>query len=1141
MKFRAVVLWLAACLVLCGQSTQSIQGLVTDNSGAVVPGAKITITNTATGVSRTVETNNTGNYSIPLVEVGDYEIRCEMQGFKTETVRGVRVETAAQVRQDFTLQVGNVTETVEVSAAAVLLTTENATVGGVIENKRITELPLNGRNVASLAVLVPGVQFGTRTGNANGLGGFPIPGQSFSVIANGQRETFQVVSLDGVDAKDPRIHITNFVPSVEALEEFKIQTSAYSAEYGFEGGAVVSMTMKSGTNNLHGTLFEFLRNDKLDARNYFLAPTAAKDRLRRNQFGVVVSGPLVRNKTFWAFDWEARRENSQSIVNQFFPPDSFRGGDFSVLARGTINPATGRLYRPPILIYDPTTGTPFTNNIIPQSRLHPGAQNVINKFLPRADFVQTDPLDFTVQKGVDAPIRANQYFGRVDHYFSDKDRIFGRIAVDWSEFDNLYINPNFPVLTPSHVVNLAHQWVHTFNQNTINEARFGFNISNDTLVSLHNQGDFDVDSLGIGEFRVPNDGNRKLTPREQGVPLMGFTIGERINGNGYDRMNTYQFGDHLSLIQGKHNVKVGGEVYRISMERAGANLAQGQFIFSGLETGYDFASFLMGLPNATLTPEGEPKTFPRATRIGGYINDDWKVSAKLTINAGLRYDYIGVPKDAQGLWRTIDFVGEGSDVGRGGGFRTSDGRVIPTVFPATVDEKGAVKLWTQRKGFFMPRVGIAYRPTPKWVVRMGAGWFDNIQHLNNWTILNLMPPKSGSLRFDSVTDNGQLAPVTAVDGNTYSIRTRVYRPGQPVITLNDPFLTKSGGTATVRPTNVLHAKPDTKDGDVWKWSFDLQRELPMNTALTIGYVGSKGTHTGNSIGNWNDAAPSSDTNVQARRPFQSIYDPALPQLGVQTLGTIRYLDTYGNSFYHSLQVRADKRFGRGVAFGVSYTYGKAHGDGEAGGNEGASYQDPRNNRRASRGRFSFDQTHSIVGHYVWEMPGGNLPGLWKHLLGNWQSNGIVTLRSGFPFTVTEGGSDLNTGSTPRPDRIADGRLDNPTRQLWFDPQAFRRATCNIPSRPDLCHYGNAGVNILTSPWQHNLDWAMFKNFPIRERFRLQFRSEFFNAFNTPYFGTPIGIGFSTNDSIVPDAARMGEIRSLRTPMRIIQFGLKLFF
>src|SRR5712692_335925 len=640
--YRASAVWALFPVWLAAQSTtQSIEGLVTDTSAAVISNAKVTITNTATGVTSSVVSNSTGNYTFPLVPVGNYDVKAEMSGFKAQEVRGLRVETAAQVRQDFQLQVGAISETVEVAASAVTLNTESANVGGVIENKRIIELPLNGRNVVSLAVLVPGVQFGERTGRGDGLSGFPIPGQGFSVSANGQREIHQFVSLDGVDAKDPRIHITNFVPSVEALEEFKIQTNAYSAEYGFAGGAVTTMTMKSGTNSLHGTLFEFLRNDKLDAEDYFLnfqlAPGAArapKNKLRRNQFGAVVSGPLIKNKTFWAFNWESRRERVESVATAFFPPDSFRNGDFSVLAQGTINPANGKLFRPPILIYDPVTGTPFPNNIVPQSRINQGSVNVIKQFLPPAQFVQADPLDFTVRKGVLQPINANQYFGRVDHYISEKDRIFGRIAIDWSRTDNNSINPYFPVFTPSHVGNLASQWVHTFNQNTINELRFGFNLSNDTLLSLHNQGNFDVDLLGIGQFRVVNDGNRKLTPREQGVPILGFTIGERVNGNGLDRMLTYPGGDHPSLIRGSHNLKMGGEIYKISMQRAGANLGQGQINFSGNETGYNFASFLMGLPNAAITPEGEPATFPNANRFGAYINDDWKATAKLKSTPG---------------------------------------------------------------------------------------------------------------------------------------------------------------------------------------------------------------------------------------------------------------------------------------------------------------------------------------------------------------------------------------------------------------------------------------------------------------------------------------------------------------------------
>ena len=334
---------------LGGQAiTQTIQGLVSDATGAVIPGASVTLTNRDTGVTSTIQTNETGNYSYPQVPVGNYDLSCQLEGFKTDNVTNQRVETGAQVRIDFSLEIGDVTETVEVSAAAITLNTENAVVGGVVENKRVTELPLNGRNIVQLAVMVPGVQYGQRTGMNDGQGGFPIPGAGYSVSANGQREIHQVVSLDGVDAKDPRIHITNFVPSIEAIEEFKIQTNAYSAEVGFGGGAVTSITMKSGTNELHGTLFEFLRNEALDAEHYFLNFELAagearrpKQQLRRNQYGAVLSGPIVKNKTFWAFNWEGRRERTSSIQTAWFPDSTFKSGDYSRFAMPTPRSAGG--------------------------------------------------------------------------------------------------------------------------------------------------------------------------------------------------------------------------------------------------------------------------------------------------------------------------------------------------------------------------------------------------------------------------------------------------------------------------------------------------------------------------------------------------------------------------------------------------------------------------------------------------------------------------------------------------------------------------------------------------------------------------------------------------------------------------------
>jgi hypothetical protein len=408
-----------------------------------------------------------------------------------------------------------------------------------------------------------------------------------------------------------------------------------------------------------------------------------------------------------------------------------------------------------------------------------------------------------------------------------------------------------------------------------------------------------------------------------------------------------------------------------------------------------------------------------------------------------------------------------------------------------------------------------------------------------------MPPLSGSQQFNSVTDPAQQVPVTA-NNQTFNITTRRFRPGSPILTLDDPF----AGSAGVAPVALLSVQPDHKTTSVVQWSFDIQRQLPFDMALTVGYVGNKSTHTVNSISNFNSGDPSPDTNFQRHRPYQKFYDPAVPEKGIQDLGSIRYFDSFGNGSYNGLQVTLEKRYSSGLSHGVAYAFSKTLGDGQDGGNEEAEYQNPRD-RRGSRGPYRFDQKHNLVAHFVYELPfARSMRGAPGVFLNGWQVNGIVSFRSGFPYTVGAGsspltttGGDLNTGGgNLRPDRIADGRLfDAATRQLWYDPSAFRRVSCNIPGRLDLCHYGSAGRGIITTPGQRSLDFSIFKNFPIRESWRLQFRTELFNATNTPYFGNPNGLSSVAINSIVPDGSRIGEITNLRQPMRIIQFGLKLSF
>ncbi len=424
---------------------------------------------------------------------------------------------------------------------------------------------------------------------------------------------------------------------------------------------------------------------------------------------------------------------------------------------------------------------------------------------------------------------------------------------------------------------------------------------------------------------------------------------------------------------------------------------------------------------------------------------------------------------------------------------------------------------------------------------MGAGWYDNINHTNTFTIFNLMPPKAGSQTFQTSLVTARTIPVQGADGNTYNIGTRRYAPGSNILTLDDPFLFRTGGKQTIRPVNVLWLPPDYKDGDVWKWSLDIQRELPGRIALTVGYAGSKGSHVGNSVANYNDPRVPSGTFRQENRPWREFHDFVNPELGIQGVGRIRYIDSYGESFYHGLQVKVDKRYSRGLTFGLAYTLSKAHGDGENGGQEGASFQDAFD-RRGSRGPFRFDQRHNFVGHFVWELPGRNLQGPLKHVIGGWQANGIISLRSGFPCTVGQSGADLGMAdASVRPNVVGEWRLDKPTRARWYNPQAFQRVTCRVPGREDLCHWGNLGYNALRGPNQYQWDFSMYKNFQMTEKVRLQFRWEAFNAFNTPYFGQPGGISFSSLSQLTPDGSRDAEIRSLWTPMRIMQFGLKLYF
>jgi Carboxypeptidase regulatory-like domain/TonB dependent receptor len=1135
--------------LLAQTTSTTILGTITDSSGAVVPGAKVTALQVLTGLKREEATSNTGDYSFPLLNVGEYEVTVQLAGFKTEVRKNIVLQINQKARIDFTLQVGGQEERIDVSAEAALLRTDDATLGQVVDHRRVVELPLNGRNLGGLAVLQPGVQFGARMG-FDGLtgdgGGVPVPGHVIAISANGQRDTNQHATLDGVVATEARVNTLPYTPSIEAVEEFKVQAGTYSAEYGTNSGAQLTIVLKSGTNDYHGTAFEFLRNDVLDAEDYFVnyftapgEPRNPKNQLRQNQYGGVISGPFTipklyngKDRTFFMVDYEGRkRREPGGIGTSNVPPAAFRSGDLSALLNrhdDSGNPLS------PVQIVDPLTGLPFPNNLIPDSRISAGAKNLM-QFWPAPQRINPDPLSGINYVGPsNIKTDDHQVYVRIDHQISAKDKVFGHYAFDDITYANLPgDNPNFSYYVAGRNQNVAGQWVHIFSPQRINEFRYGFDRSVDNTGNPRTNTDFDLDELGLTGFRVVSDNNRKFTPREAGVPDITFVnfsnsagaaaLGDRDGGNGYDYNNQHQISDNLTFSRGAHSFKTGIDFRRVALHRAAANVPRGGISFDGDIAGNDFAAYLLGYPSFTQTPEGFPRTVPRQNRYGAYFLDDWKANRKLTLNLGLRYEYNSVATDIEGLWRSLSF----RDKENG----------LPVLLPEIYTP---YHFYSPEKKLFMPRVGLAYRLTDNWVVRSGYGIYHNVHQLNNYTILNLNPPLSGSSEFSQTTTDGRLDPTL------------------PPLTFEAPF----GAVDETRATNANALNPDNFEPRVHQWSLDVQRQLPFQTVLTVGYVGSRGTHIDNTVelNNPDPGLSSLPTTAQQRRPYQLIVDgPGGPQ---RTITRIRFLDAGANSWYHGLQVNAEKRFSHGLMLNVAYTFSKAMGEGY-GRNEGAGalanrYQDPRN-RQADRARYGFDVKHNAVISWLYEVPTPSAfrtgPGKW--VLGGWQVNGIWTLRTGFPFVVDQNNT-LNTFNSPtRPDRVRSGKVDNPTITQWFDTEAFRVVTCRVDYLADRCHYGSSGNAILDGPAFKGLDFSLFKNFTIREGMRLQFRAELFNVFNSPNFGTPnatLDAGSAFLPSIDPNTGQIGPdpvqggfvggpgaITTLVSPMRIIQFGLKFIF
>ncbi len=1024
----------------------SILGQVTDASGAAVPGASITVTNAGTKERRTATAGERGVFDVPALNIGEYEISVERQGFKREVLRGIVLAVGQRARVDVKLEVGAVTQEVTVEGAAPLLSTDDATLGQLIDQRKIRELPIPGkRNMYMLALLGAGMSRGPASSvTTSGFG----PG--FGIAAMGQKVHNNWFLLDGAPIRTTIHASMRLRPSVEALQEFRVESGFYSAEFGTQSGAQIVSSIRPGTNDFHGTLFHFLRNEKLDARNFFENPLVKKQPLRRNNYGAVVSGRVLRDKLFFTANYEAfvERRNSQGFG--VFPSQRMFRGDLTEPYFRAGRSPNGALTP----IRDTAANLPFPGNQIPASRIAPQAQRLFQFWVP-GNF---GPAEFDGSNNYSGDARATaddrQMFLRMDYNLGDKNRVFGRYGIqDVNEFGGI-VNPHpfFGQDRPKRQQNLALQYTRLISPTALNELKVSYN--RDLFQTL--------DRVSGSDFNIARDlliPGQTSDPFTTGVPSVSITgvsgIGNTVPNTIWDESR--RIADTYSLVKGRHSIKIGTEFFHLLLRRETYQFVTGQFGFTGIHAGQGLATaaretlawadFLLDNPFQVRTAHSEVQGFKpgQFTRLFGwrwhnFVADDFKVTRKLTLNLGLRYEYNSVLRDVRGGTRNFSFA-------------TQD------LFPAP---GVSAPLYNRDPDNFAPRFGFAFRPFSgnKTVVRGSYGVFYNVNMLNNLTESSKNIPFSAGIN-------------------------EINNPGIVRIRMSSATVSNVAATSA---REVLAVPDNYGVGDVQQWTLNVQRVLPGAMVLEVGYVGSKSSHfdrprTFNAI------------NVlkgERVKPF--------PQWG-----NIELITTDASGNYHGLLTKVEKRMSKGLTFLGTYTWSKTMFDAWAG-NAGQRHNSPFD-LFLEKGLAETDQRHRVTGSWLYELPFfRSRNDLLGRALGGWQTNGVLTLETGMPVHPVQSVQPLAdecSRCNRRPNRLADGNLPDSQRTLrrWFDTSAFALA---------VGQYGTSGRNVLTAPGLASLDFSLFKNFRIREKKTLQLRWEMYNATNTPAFNPPgLGIGTGT--------------------------------
>lgn len=1100
-------------------STGTITGYVRDSTDAAIVGAKVSIVQVETSERRETITNDGGEFNAPYLRRGVYSVTVATPGFKSQTLTGIQLAVDQTVRLPVTLQPGVVEQSIEVTGAAPLVDSATSSLGQVIDNKKIVDLPLNGRNPFALGL----------------LSGFSAPvkgvASNLPFVAGGGRWQNNDVLLDGIDnntmATTGGIGVSgiNYIPSVDAVAEFKVKTNNYSAEFGRSAGTIISATTKSGTNQLHGALWEFIRNEKFDANNFFSnASRTSRQPFKQNQFGFTLGGPVVipkwydgHNKTFFFADYEGlRRATRASSSLRDIPPTAFRNGDFSSFGPRIYDPRTRTVGANGLV-----TATQFPNNQIPASLLNPGAVATL-ALLPQPNTGAPGAQAANYLFIAGQPFDSDQYDVRVDHQFSEKNTMFGR----YSRSLQTNVNPgNFTGFIGGGTNNINNSIstivddTHVFSPNVVNEARAGYTRHNGSFeVAGISEGlDFATgNGIAVYPFPVLMFPNIVFSPSGLASGNQSFTsLGS--GGPNLNIENTFQVSDNLTWNRGSHSLKMGADLRR---RRFDVLFGGGQTIFGSIfssssndpGSGSPLADFLLGYP-AQLTGTQLPDWARlRDVYTGAYFQDDWKLTSRFTLNLGIRYELFTQPVDARDRGSLFD--------ARTGQF------VVPgqTGFTRAMVDGHPLN--------FAPRFGFAYAASDSWTIRGGAGVFFGPRSPNQQTtVFGSNPPNAPTVITPSVSASTTVTPPIMLSSpiqlGPTSADLSTFTPASPL-----GLLIRTADFANSRPANI------------YQWNLGIQYQLTRDLVVEAAYAGTRGTRLTTRV-NLNQIPWE-----RALAGFTSQADRLFPNVGNQVVMD----SSMGNNLYNALNLRAEKRMGSGLNFLVNYTWSKNLESGSGGNssmqqNGGTTNPLDSWNLRKEKSYSAMDLPHVFVTSAGYELPfGKGKP--WasenrfaRALVGGWQLNGIFTRQSGFPTDIRSGlvaATNQLFATFNVPDAIEgvsmylpDGGPDG-----WFNPAAFRQPgqVTNVRGTP-LTRFGNLARRAGRGPRTTNLDFSVFRNFSVRERANLQFRAEAFNLSNTPAFFLPS----AASPALTIGNANFGKLTASSATGRQLQFGLKLLF